>query len=144
MDVKVPFLARLLRQQLIYIAFSAVIGAIFWAIGQRFNPATILVYSLCIGNLVSTAMGRLGFLYAERPFPHSLLIFVPLLLVLTAPIYLITCVAYEDSAIDLKAGGTRRAGEMARFFDRKCCVGLTIPLGSGTSIILITCVTWLV
>jgi sigma-B regulation protein RsbU (phosphoserine phosphatase) len=90
--VKVPSLARLLRQQLIYIAFSTIIGAIFWAIGQRFNPATILVYSLCIGNLVSTAMGRLGFLYAERPFPHSLLIFVPLLLVLTAPIYLITCV----------------------------------------------------
>jgi sigma-B regulation protein RsbU (phosphoserine phosphatase) len=71
---------------------SAVIAAILWAIGQRTNPAIILVYTLCIGNLLSPAIGWLEFLYAERPFPYNLLIFVPLLLVLTVPVYLITSV----------------------------------------------------
>jgi len=50
------------------------------------------MYTLCIGNLVSLAIGWLEFLYADRPFPYNLLIFVPLLLVLTIPIYLITSV----------------------------------------------------
>ena len=71
---------------------SAVIAAILWAIGQRTNPAIILVYTLCIGNLLSPAIVWLDFLYAERPFPYNLLIFVSLLIVLTVPIYLITSV----------------------------------------------------
>ena len=85
-----PTLARFFRQQSLYIAISAVVGAIFWANGQQINPATVLVYSLCIGNLLSPATGWLEFLYAERPFPYDLLIFLPVLLVLTVPIYLIT------------------------------------------------------
>ena len=91
-NVKLPSLAHFFRQQLSYLAMSAVIAAILWAIGQRTNPAIILVYTLCIGNLVSLAIGWLEFLYAERPFPYNLLIFVPLLLVLTIPVYLITSV----------------------------------------------------
>jgi len=90
--VNVPSLARFLRQQSVYIAISAVVGAIFWANGQQINPVTVLLYSLCIGNLLSPAIGWLEFLYAKRPFPYSLLIFVPLLLVLTVPIYVITTV----------------------------------------------------
>jgi sigma-B regulation protein RsbU (phosphoserine phosphatase) len=90
--VNVPSLARVFRQQLVYIAMSAVIAAILWAIGQRTNPAIILVYTLCIGNLLSPAIVWLDFLYAERPFPYNLLIFVSLLIVLTVPIYLITSV----------------------------------------------------
>jgi sigma-B regulation protein RsbU (phosphoserine phosphatase) len=90
--VNVQSLARFFRQQLVYIAMSAVIAAILWAIGQRTNPAIILVYTLCIGNLLEPAIGWLDFLYAERLFPYNLLIFVPLLLVLTVPIYLITSV----------------------------------------------------
>jgi sigma-B regulation protein RsbU (phosphoserine phosphatase) len=85
-------LARFFRQQALYIAIAAVIAAILWAIGQRTNPAIILVYTLCIGNLLSPAIGWLDFLYAERPFPYNWLIFVPLLLVLTVPVYLITSV----------------------------------------------------
>ena len=92
MNVKLPSLAHLFRQQLGYLVISAVITAIFWAIGQRTNPALVLMYTLCIGNLVSLAIGWLEFLYADRPFPYNLLIFVPLLLVLTIPIYLITSV----------------------------------------------------
>jgi len=90
--VNLSSLARFFRQQLGYLVMSAVIAAILWAIGQRTNPAIILVYTLCIGNLVSLAIGWLEFLYAERPFPYNLLIFVPLLLVLTVPVYLITSV----------------------------------------------------
>jgi sigma-B regulation protein RsbU (phosphoserine phosphatase) len=87
-----PSLVRFLRQQSIYIAVSAVVGAIFWADGQQINPATVLAYSLCIGNLLSPAIGRVEFLYAERPFPYNLLIFLTVLLVLTVPIYLITTI----------------------------------------------------
>jgi len=90
--VNFAFWAQFLRQQVVYIAMAAVITAILWATGLRPNPVTILVYTLCVGNLVSPAIGWLGFLYAERPFPYSLMIFVPLLIVLTIPIYVITSV----------------------------------------------------
>jgi len=88
--VNVSSLARFFRQQMFYVAIAAVVTALIWAIGQRTNPATVLVYTLCIGNLVSISLEKLGFLYGERPFPYNLLVFLPLLLVLTAPIYLIT------------------------------------------------------
>jgi len=88
--VNVSSLARFFRQQVLYIAIAAVIAAIFWAIGQQINPATVLLYSLCIGNLLSPAIGWLEFLYWQKPFPYNLLIFLPLLLVLTVPVYLIS------------------------------------------------------
>jgi sigma-B regulation protein RsbU (phosphoserine phosphatase) len=88
--MKFPALARFFRHQSLYIAISAVTGAVFWAIGQPINPATVLVYSLCIGNLISPATGRVEFLYSKRPFPLNWLIFVPVLLVLTVPVYLIS------------------------------------------------------
>jgi sigma-B regulation protein RsbU (phosphoserine phosphatase) len=85
-------LTRFLRQQVIYIVLAGVICAILWGSGQRVNIATILVYTLCIGNLVSPAASWLGFLYAERKFPYNVLIFLPVLIVLTVPVYLITSV----------------------------------------------------
>ena len=90
--MNVRTLTHFFRQQSLYIAISAVVGAIFWAIGQQINPATVLVYSLCIGNLLSPATSWLEFLFAERPFPYDLLIFLIVLLVLTVPIYLIATV----------------------------------------------------
>jgi phosphoserine phosphatase RsbU/P len=90
--VKVSSLVRLFRQQIFYVASAAVVAAIIWATGQRTNPATILVYTLCIGNMISISLEKLGSLYATRPFPYNLLIFLPLLLVLTAPVYLISSV----------------------------------------------------
>ena len=88
--MNVRSLARFFRQQSTYIAIAAVGAAIFWAIGQQINPATVLLYSLCLGNLLSPAIGRLEFLYWQKPFPHDLLIFLPVLLVLTVPVYLIS------------------------------------------------------
>jgi sigma-B regulation protein RsbU (phosphoserine phosphatase) len=85
-----PSLARFLRQQSVYIAVSAIVGAIFWADGQPVNPATVLAYSLCIGNLLAPALDRLSFLYWRRPFPFNWLIFLPVLLILVVPVYLIS------------------------------------------------------
>jgi len=85
-------LVRFIRQQSLYIAIAAVVGAVFWAIGQQINPATVLLYSLCLGNLLSPAMGRLQFLYWDKPFPYNWLIFLPVLLVLAIPIYVISSV----------------------------------------------------
>jgi sigma-B regulation protein RsbU (phosphoserine phosphatase) len=86
--VKVSILARFLRQQSVYIAISAVVGAIFWANGEQINPFTVLLYSLCIGNFLSPAIGRLEFLYSRRRFPFNWLIFVPILLLVAIPIYI--------------------------------------------------------
>ena len=91
-NVNVSTPARFLRQQGLYIALAAVVGGIFWAIGQPINPATVLVYCICIGNLLSPAIGWLEFLYAEKPFPYDLLIFLTVLVVVTVPIYLIASV----------------------------------------------------
>jgi len=88
--VNVASLPRFFRQQILYVVIAAVVAALIWATGQRTNPATPLVYTLCIGNLVTISLEKLGFLYEKRPFPYNLLIFLPLLLVLTAPVYLIT------------------------------------------------------
>lgn len=82
-------LARLFRQQVLYIALSAVIGAIFWANGQQVNPATIVLYSLLLGNLATPAMERLHFLYSNRPFPYNWIIFLLLLAPLAALVYLV-------------------------------------------------------
>jgi hypothetical protein len=83
-------MARFLRQQSLYIGVSAVVAAIFWSNGQQISLATVLVSSLCIGNLLSPALNRLSFLYWKRPFPFNWLIFLSVLLVLTVPVYLIT------------------------------------------------------
>jgi sigma-B regulation protein RsbU (phosphoserine phosphatase) len=90
--VNYPPLVRFFRQQSLYLAVSAVGGAIFWAIGQPINPATILVYSLCIGNLLTPATDRLNFLYRQRPFPFNWLVFLPVLLVLAIPVYVFSSV----------------------------------------------------
>ena len=87
-----PSLARFVRQQSLYIAISAVGGAVFWAVGNKINPATVLVYSLCIGNLLTPATDRLRPLYWQRPFPYNWLIFLPVLLVLAIPVYMVSSV----------------------------------------------------
>jgi sigma-B regulation protein RsbU (phosphoserine phosphatase) len=69
-----------------------VLGAIFWAIGLPINPWTVLLYTLCIGNLLSIGIDQLEFLFSGKPFPYNWLIFLPTLLVLTVPVYLISSV----------------------------------------------------
>ena len=88
--MKLSALTHFFRQQIIYVSLSAVLVGVFWAIGEPTSPALVLVYTLCIGNLLSFAIGRLEFLYSAREFPYNLLVFLPVLLVLTVPIYLIS------------------------------------------------------
>lgn len=76
-----------------YVALSAIVSAIFWANGQRINPFTIMVYTLSVGNMMTFAIQRLQFLYAKRPFPYNWIIFLPVLLVIAAPAYVVTTVA---------------------------------------------------
>ena len=84
--------ARFLRQQGLYIIVSVVVGAIFWASGQQINPWTVVLYSLCIGNLITPPMNRLSCLFSDRPFPYNWLIFLAALVVLTPPVYAISSV----------------------------------------------------
>ncbi|MGB8030032.1 MAG: PP2C family protein-serine/threonine phosphatase [Terracidiphilus sp.] len=90
MRLAVPSLVRLARAQITYIVVSVVVGAIFWAIGLPINPWTVLLYTLCIGNLLSIGIDRVEFLFTGKPFPYNWLIFLPTLLVLTVPVYLIS------------------------------------------------------
>lgn len=90
MRLVLPSLKRFARAQITYIVVSVVVGAIFWAIGLPINPWTVLLYTLCIGNLLSAGIDRVEFLFTGRPFPYNWLIFLPTLLVLTIPVYLIS------------------------------------------------------
>ena len=90
MKVSYSSLIRFLQQQSVYIALSAVLSASFWAIGIPVTLVVVLVFSLSIGNLMTPAIRRLRFLYADRPFPYNWLTFLSVLLVLVLPVYLIS------------------------------------------------------
>jgi len=90
MRLAVPSPVRFARAQITYIVVSVVVGAIFWAIGLPINPWTVLLYTLCIGNLLSIGIDQVEFLFSGKPFPYNWLIFLPTLLVLTIPVYLIS------------------------------------------------------
>jgi sigma-B regulation protein RsbU (phosphoserine phosphatase) len=90
MRLAFPSLVRLVRQQIVYILVSVVLGAIFWAIGMPINPFTVLLYTLCIGNLLSFAIDQVEFLFSKRPFPFNWLVYLPTLVALTVPVYLIS------------------------------------------------------
>ncbi|MGB6720897.1 MAG: PP2C family protein-serine/threonine phosphatase [Terracidiphilus sp.] len=92
MRVVLPCRADLLRRQVLFIALSAIAGAIFWAIGQQINPLTILLYSLMIGNLIMPATDSLHEFYSERPFPANWVFFLAILLLLLAPVYILSSV----------------------------------------------------
>ena len=85
-------LVLFLRQQIVYIAVSAIAGAVFWAIGQKINPLTILVYSIVIGNTVVLVTERSHRLYSDKPFPYNWMFFLGILLVLLIPVYVFSSV----------------------------------------------------
>ena len=85
-------LASFFRQQALYLSVAAVVAAVFWAIGQQINPATIVLYALCLGNLTTPPMNLVRRMVLVRPFPYNLLIFLAVLIVLTPVVYLIASV----------------------------------------------------
>ena len=84
-----PVLARFLKLQVLFIAVSAIVAATFWAIGEEINPATILVYSICLGNLTALTMEKTYPLYQGRRFPYNWLPFLMVLGLVLVPVYLI-------------------------------------------------------
>jgi phosphoserine phosphatase RsbU/P len=84
-------LATFFRDQGIYLLIALVVSGIFWAISQPINPFTVILYSLCIGNLLTPPMQWLHVLY-EKPSPYDWLIFLILLCVLTLPVYALSTV----------------------------------------------------
>jgi sigma-B regulation protein RsbU (phosphoserine phosphatase) len=85
-------LVRFLGRQALYLSVAAVVAAVFWAVGQQVNPLTIVLYSVCIGNLIAPPLSRLSGLFSERPFPYDWLLFLAALVVLTPPVYAIASV----------------------------------------------------
>lgn len=92
LTIKSTAVTRLLKQQIFYIFVAVVVGAIFWAVGQPINFFTVILYSLCIGNLISLPLEPLGRFYEQRPFPYNWLIFLALLFALILPVYAISSV----------------------------------------------------
>src|SRR5215469_7440116 len=92
MKINSRLVMRLLRQQVWYVFIAVVVTGIFWAMGQSANFSTIILYTLCLGNLCSIPLEALGHLYIRRPFPYNWLIFLGLLLILIGPVYTITTV----------------------------------------------------
>ena len=86
MNLKSPYLVRLLRQQFIYVALAAVVGGIVWANRLDINPDR----SDCLHTHNrqpddDPARKPLRFLYWEEPFPRNWVIYVGLMLVLMVP-----------------------------------------------------------
>jgi sigma-B regulation protein RsbU (phosphoserine phosphatase) len=90
--LKSPFLVRFLSRQVIYLSVAAVVAAVFWAVGQQVNPATVVLYSLCYGNLLTPPLHRVRRKFSARPAPYKWLAFLATLVVLTPPVYLISSV----------------------------------------------------
>ncbi len=77
-------LARFLGVQLIYLSVGVLIYGIFLAIRpEAANLFVTFVYTLCLCNLTTFAMGRFGFLYGGRRPLRYWLLYVGLLLALT-------------------------------------------------------------
>lgn len=88
----VPVLGSVARRQILFLALSAVVAAIFWAIGHQVNPLTILVYSITLGNLTMLATEVIGGHCSTHRFPYNWILFLSALLLLLAPVYLISSV----------------------------------------------------
>jgi hypothetical protein len=85
-------LVSFFREQAPYLSVAAIVAAIFWAVGLSVNPATVVLYALCLGNLINFATIRTHRVYRGRPFPYNILIFLAALVVLTPPVYVISSV----------------------------------------------------
>jgi len=84
-------MGQLFPDQGVFLCIALVVSGVFWAMGQPVNPLTVILYSLCLGNLLSPPMQWLQFLY-EKPAPYDWMIFLALLCVLTVPVYALSSV----------------------------------------------------
>lgn len=78
--------------QVIYLGIALVVAGFFWAIGQRINAATVVLYGICIGNLMTPPLIWVRCVYGQRPFPFNWLIFLAALAVLAPAVYAVASV----------------------------------------------------
>ena len=79
-----------LRNQLGYFAATVLTGAIFWAINQPLpNFSTVILYALCMGNLVVYPVTRVRSRFSGEPPARKWLISIASLLALTPLVYVI-------------------------------------------------------
>src|ERR1700722_18614352 len=83
---------RFVRQQGLYLSVAAVMLCVLWAIGQRINPASVVLYMVVLGNLATLPMSRVRRMASKLPSPYNWLIFLTALLLLTPLIFVIASV----------------------------------------------------
>jgi len=88
-----PSIAAFFRRQTIYLSVAAISVAIFWSIGQQINPATVIVYAICIGNLTAPLMEYARRACNARSFPYDWLTLIAALMVGTPVVYVASTVA---------------------------------------------------
>jgi phosphoserine phosphatase RsbU/P len=72
-------LRRLFQQQQLYVFVGVALFAVVSAVGLTTYVWTVLVFTLCVGNLTVPVMHRLEPAYAARKFPLNWLVYVLLL-----------------------------------------------------------------
>jgi hypothetical protein len=87
-----PALQRLFRRQQLYVFIAVAVTAFFWASNLQGNLIATLAYSLTLGNLGTLGLQKISPLYCNRQFPWNWLIYLPLLILWTIPIYVIATV----------------------------------------------------
>ena len=89
-NLRSPMLRRFFIDQQHYAFIAVVVTAVFWAMDVKFNLGPVVVYSYCLGNLVTPVLRLAAPLYETRPPLQRFFIFFGVLLVGTAPAYLIS------------------------------------------------------
>ncbi len=74
---------QFLRRQELYLAVAVIVYGVLWALRQPERFSVVLVYSLCLGNMMLYPMEVLGPLYVERPRTARWVIFLALIAIIT-------------------------------------------------------------
>ncbi len=85
-------LASFVRLQGLYLSIAAIVAAVFWAIGQQINPVTVLLYSICFGNLMTPPLSCVRRMLSARPFRYNWLIILAALFIVILPVYVLSSV----------------------------------------------------
>ncbi len=129
---------RFFQRQQLYVFVGVALFAVISALRLSTHLWTVLVFSLCIGNLTFTTMSRFERYYAQRAFPFNWLVYLPLLalvglgsaIVATGVVYWLflapsyrteeTQLAVEDA--EANAGGVEESGQqLFRFRESLRC-----------------------
>jgi phosphoserine phosphatase RsbU/P len=88
-------LRKFFQQQQLYVFVAVAVFALFTALRLTTRLWSVLVFSLCVGNLAVPVMSRFERYYTRRAFPFNWLIFIPLLgLVSMGSVAVATAVLY--------------------------------------------------